>query len=340
MSSVPFRGVSGSLARFVRQREAGVLLLLGLMVAAVFVVNPGFLAAGNLRDVLVQAAPVLIVACGLTFVVITGEIDISVGSLMGLCAATLGTLTAPDRLHLPVVVGIGATLLLGAGVGAINGLLVTGARVPSIIVTLGMLSALGGVTEIVMNGEWIKNLPPGLRAWGTGSVAGAPIPVLVAVAVFAFCVLLARQTPLGRRLYAVGGNEHAARLIGLPVGRLKLFAFTLTGLLTALATLISVPQLSVIESGVGRGFELLAVTCVVVGGTAIRGGRGTLWGTLAATLLLVTVRTALVFLRLGPSAVYWERAIQGAFILVAVLIDQTAGRARGAGPAEEGKAAA
>lgn len=308
----------------VRRREAGVLLLLVVMVGAVSVVNPAFLSGGNLRDVLVQAAPVLIVACGLTFVIVTGEIDISVGSLMGLCAAVLGTLASPDRLHLGVPAAALLTLLLGTGVGALNGLLVTCGHVPSLIVTLGMLTLLSGVTELVLGGEWIKNLPPGLRVWGTGTLAGAPVPVLVTVLVFLACVVLAQSTPLGRRLYAAGGNPHAAALLGLPVARLKLFAFTLTGFLTALATLVSVPQLSVIESGVGKGFELLAVTCVVVGGTFIRGGKGTLWGTLVATLLLVTVRTVLIFLRLGESATYWERAIQGAFILLAVLMDHAA----------------
>ncbi len=318
-----------------RRREAGVLLLLVLMVGAVSVVNPAFLSSGNLRDVLTQAAPVLLVACGLTFVVIMGEIDISVGALMGLCAATLGTLSSSDRQNLPVPVAVALTLLVGTGVGALNGLLVTRGRVPSLIVTLGMLTLLSGVTELVLNGEWIKNLPPGLRVWGTGTLAGVPVPVLVAVFVFLACVVLAQSTPLGRRLYAAGGNPHAASLLGLPVARLKLFAFTLTGFLTSVATLVSVPQLSVIESGVGKGFELLAVTCVVVGGTFIRGGKGTLWGTLLATLLLVTVRTVLIFLRLGESATYWERAIQGAFILLAVLLDHVAaGRGRSAAPAK------
>jgi ribose/xylose/arabinose/galactoside ABC-type transport system permease subunit len=318
----------------VRRREVGVLLLLVLMVGLVSTVNPAFLSGGNLRDVLTQAVPVLIVACGLTLVIVMGEIDISVGSLMGLCAAVLGTLASPDRLHFPLPVAVALTLLVGTGVGALNGLLVTWGRVPSIIVTLGMLTLLSGVTELVMGGEWIKNLPPGLRVWGTGTLGGVPVPILVAAVVFFACVVLAQSTPLGRRLYAAGGNPHAATLLGLRVGRLKLFAFTLTGFLTALATLVSVPQLSVIESGVGKGFELLTVTCVVVGGTFIRGGKGTLWGTLVATLLLVTVRTVLIFLRLGESATYWERAIQGAFILLAVLLDQTAARQRGGGAAD------
>jgi ribose/xylose/arabinose/galactoside ABC-type transport system permease subunit len=179
---------------------------------------------------------------------------------------------------------------------------------------------------MVMGGEWIKNLPPGLRFFGTGTLLGVPVSLWTAALVFAGCVLLARQTPLGRRIWAVGDNPSAARLLGLPVNGAKIFVFALAGFLTGVATLVSVPQLSVIESGIGRGFELLVVTCVIVGGTSIRGGRGTLAGTLLATLLLGMVGTVLIFLRLGESATYWERAIQGAFILLAVLLDHAARR--------------
>jgi ribose/xylose/arabinose/galactoside ABC-type transport system permease subunit len=149
--------------------------------------------AGNVRDVLVQAAPTLIVACGLTFVVVTGEIDISVGSLMGLLAALLGTFVSPDRMGWPVAGGVLLMLVLGTLVGLINGLLVTIGRVPSIIVTLGMLTVLQGATEMVMGGEWIKNLPPGLRFFGTGTLLGVPVSLWTAALVFAVCVLLAAK---------------------------------------------------------------------------------------------------------------------------------------------------
>ena len=315
------------------KREFGVGGLIVLLLLVAGIVNPAFLAPTNLRDILVQAAPALIVACGMTFVIVTGEIDISVGSLMGLLAATLGVLTSTDRLHLPVAVGIVAILLLGGFVGWVNGFLVTVGRIPSIIVTLGMLTILQGTTDIVMGGEWVKNLPDSLRVFGTGAVVGVPISLLVAAFVFAACVFVARDTPFGRRLYAAGDNPAAARLIGLPVDRLRWSAFVLIGVLTALATLVSAPQLSVIESGFGKGFELLVVTAVVVGGTSIRGGRGTLLGTLLAVILLAMIRTLLIFLRLGEAATYWERAIQGAFILAAVLADQYGHRARTGGPA-------
>jgi ribose/xylose/arabinose/galactoside ABC-type transport system permease subunit len=223
-------------------------------------------------------------------------------------------------------VAVGAALGLGALVGFINGALVVWGRVPSIITTLGMLTALQGVMVMLMGGDTIKNLPSGLRFWGTGQFLGVPVPLLVAIGVCIFCALLTTQTPLGRRIYAAGSNPHAAELAGLSVNGLKLFAFTFTGLLTGLAALVSVPVLDVIENSVGRGYELTVVTAVVVGGAALRGGRGTIIGSLLAALLLGMIGTALIFLKLGEAVTYWERAIHGSFILLAVLVDHLAGR--------------
>jgi rhamnose transport system permease protein len=321
-SAAPLLARDSAFRRTALRRESGVACLLGFMFAAAGIVNPAFLTAGNLSDMLVQCVPAMIVGCGLTFVIVTGEIDISVGSLLGLLAALMGVLASPQRLGLPVSVVIIATLAAGASVGFLNGLLVTIGRVPSIIVTLGMLSALRGATELLMGGEWITDLPPGLRTIGTGALWTVPVSVWIAAICIALSLWLAQRTPLGLRLYAIGSNPEAARLAGLPIISAKLFAFTLTGVLTAVAALVTVPQLGVIESGLGVGFELLVVTAVVVGGTSIRGGSGTVAGTLLAVFLLGTVRTVLLFLKLGDAAVYWERAIQGAFIIAAVLLDR------------------
>jgi len=308
-------------ARLGSSREFSLLVLLLAVVVLVTGINHSFLAPDNVRDVLIKAAPAVIVGCGLTLVVVTGEIDISMGSLMGLLAVVMGLCTSSDFKGWSPAIGILITLGLGALVGLVNGLLVVYGRVPSIIVTLGMLTALKGVTTILSGGNWIEHLPDGLRQLGTGAVAGVPIPVLVAALVLTASAWLATSTALGRRIYAVGSNPAAARLSGLKVGRIKLFVFALTGFLTAVATLVSATKLAVIEAGTGQNFELLAVTCVVVGGTAINGGRGNVMGTAIAAVLLAMIGTALIFLRLGPSATYWEQAIQGAFILAAVLAD-------------------
>jgi rhamnose transport system permease protein len=319
-------GAGTWLERLARQREISVLALLIFTLLGVGAVNPAFLAVGNLRDLLLQSVPTIIAACGLTLVIVLGEIDISIGSMMGLLATVMGILTSPSRAGWPVLAGVGVVLLMGAGLGLINGLLVTMGRMPSIIVTLAMLTILQGVNLTLMNGQWITDLPPGLRFFGIGTFLGMPVSLWTAGAVVALSVLLTRETPLGRRIYAAGSHPDAARLAGISTNRLKLFAFTLTGFLTALATVVSVPRLSVIESGIGSGFELLVVTCVVVGGTRISGGRGAIIGSVLAALLLGLVRPMLIFLHLGVSATYWEKAIQGAFILAAVLADQATRR--------------
>jgi ribose/xylose/arabinose/galactoside ABC-type transport system permease subunit len=328
--SNPAPGFGATLSRLSRQREYGVLALLLLTIFAVSLVNHSFLAGGNIRDILVSSVPAVIVACGLTLVIVMGEIDISMGALMGLLATVMGQLTTPAHANLPVAVGIIVTLLLGAGIGLINGLLVAYGRMPSIIVTLGMLTVLHGVNLTLINGHYITDLPAGLRFFGIGTFLGIPISLWVTAAVVILAILLVRQTPLGRRIYAAGSNPEAARLAGLPVRNLKVFVFMLTGLLVAVATVVSVPRLGVIESGIGQNFELVVVTCVVVGGTSISGGRGTIIGSVLAALLLGVISPMLIFLRLGESATYWDRAIQGAFILVAVLIDHVARSRRGA----------
>jgi ribose/xylose/arabinose/galactoside ABC-type transport system permease subunit len=302
-------------------REVGVGILLLLTIAVVTFINPAFLTPVNLLDMLVKASPTIIIACGVTLVIVTGEIDISVGSLSGLCAAMLGVLTSTERLGWSPAAGIFAILLLGTGVGLLNGVLVTIGRVPSIIVTLGMLTALRGITELLVGQTWIQGIPDSVRFLGRGAIAGVPVSVLVAAAVVVAFIILTRSMPLGRRIYAVGSNVRSAHLAGVSQQKIKIVVFALTGLLTAIATLVSATQLQVINTSFGKGNELLVVTCVVVGGTSISGGKGSIAGTLLGVLLLSSVSTVLIFMKLGTNATYWERAIHGGFILAAVLID-------------------
>ena len=327
---------SAEVATSARRRlppEATVAALLAVVLIGVSIANPAFMATGNLRDMLIKVSPAVIVGSFLTLVVLAREIDISVGSLMGLCAAVLGIACSPDRMGLPVPVGIALCLATGLAVGLANGLLVARARIPSIIVTLAMLTVLHGVTEKVMGGKWIENLPGGLRQFGTGSLVGIPIVVLVALMSAAGAMWLAARTRFGRQVYAIGSNPEAATLRGVKTGSVRIALFALTGLAAATAALVSATQLQVIESGFGNGFELVAVASVIVGGTSIRGGRGSVTGTILGATLLGIISTALIFLRLGESAVYWERAIQGGLILLAILVDHWQRRGRSGGAA-------
>jgi rhamnose transport system ATP-binding protein len=303
------------------RREAAVGLLLVATILIAGAVNPAFLTAENMRDVLVKVAPALIVGSFMTLVILAREIDISVGSLMGLCAAALGTASSTDRLGLPT--GVSILICLGMGLlgGLFNGALVAYARIPSIVVTLGTLTLFRAGTEFTMGGRWIENMPDGLRTLGTGNIGGIPYSVTAAAAIAAIGVWLTRRTRLGLRTFALGSNPEAASIHGVDERKTKLALFALLGLAAGVATVFSAPQLQVIESGFGSGFELVVIASVIVGGTSIRGGRGSVVGTLAGTLLLGIVSTVLIFLRLGESATYWERAIQGGMILLAVLFD-------------------
>lgn len=302
-------------------REAFVAALLVLLLALVGVVNPSFLSLANARDVLVKVAPIAIVSCGMTWVILAREIDVSVGSTMGLAAAMLGLAGSSDRWGLAPPVA--ATIALGTAtlVGLVNGVLIAKARISSIIVTLGTMTLVQGITEVAMGGRWIENMPTALRGLGTGGWCGVPWAVIAAVIVVLVSAWVVKRTPFGKRLVALGSNPHAAESLGVPTDRVRIAIFAGTGLLAGVATLFSATQLQVIESGFGRGMEMTAIAAVVVGGTSIRGGRGTILGTTIGVLLLGILGTALIFLRLGPSAVYWERAIQGAVILAAVLAE-------------------
>ena len=331
-SKTPPLASGGLLKQLARQREWGVALLVAVTFIIVGAINRDFLAPNVIRDILVASTPFVIVGCGLTFVIVTGEIDISVGSLMALCAVIVAKLSAASQANLPVPLAIAIMLAVATAVGLLNGLLVTIGRVPSIIVTLGMLTALRYPTEKLIGGTWITGLPPGLRYFGTGAWLGVPISIWTAAIIAVAATVLARNTPLGRRVYAVGSSPSAARLAGISTTRIKIFAFTLTGFLVGIATLVSATQLDMVDAG-ASGFELVVVTAVVVGGTSISGGKGTIIGTVLGVVLLCMVSTVLTFLKLGPNAAYWARAIQGGFILLAVLVDHLGRQRRAAGEA-------
>ncbi len=296
------------------------------MIAAIVVglLNPEFVSASNLMGFLSAASPIVIMSVGVGMVVIAGEIDISVGSMYGTLAALLAVLASPAHAGWPVWIVVLVVVSAGAFAGLVNGLVTVWGGVPSIVTSLGAMSILRGVTERILGGEWVTDLPPGLRAIGTGALLGVPISVYVAGAILVLGLVLTRRTAFGVGLYAVGDHAAAARLARVRLRVVKLAAFTMSGVLVGVAALVSVPQLSVVESGLGVGMELAVVTAIVVGGVSISGGRGSLMGAAVAAVVLGMVRPVLLFLKLGSTATFWELAIQGACILAAVLADRSA----------------
>lgn len=299
------------MARHLR-REAWVALTLGALCAALALVRPEYFAPDNLIDLLLANLPVLVIATGMTLVLLAGDIDISVGSVFAACAVASGLLAKAGVPTTAVFLGVG---LLGAAIGSVNGLLVAYLRLPSIIVTLAMMIALRDALRWATQGAWVQDLPFGFQWMGWSQRLYPLAAGAFTVALMVSLAWMLRFSAAGRLLYATGSNADAARLAGINTARVRLAAFACLGALTGLAAMLNAMRFNQIPANTGLGLELKVVAAVVVGGTAITGGRGTLVGTLLGVALLGAIGPGLTFL--GVSA-YWERAIQGAIILVAV----------------------
>jgi rhamnose transport system permease protein len=297
------------------RRELTIAAALGVLCVVLAAAAPEFFTRANLSDLFLGNAPVLLVAMGATLVILTGEIDISVGSVFAICGVVSG-LTALAGAPLPVVVA--ATCATGAALGALNGVLVAYARLPSIVVTLATMVALRDGLRWWMQGAWVQGLPESFQ-WLGLSQATYPFAILLLAALlqagFSFG---AGHVAAGRAVYATGSDADSARLAGIDTARVKFAAFTVGGALTGLAALVNDVRFNQIPSNAGIGLEMRVIAAVVLGGAAVRGGRGTFTGTLLGVALLAIVGPALVFL--GVTS-YWERALHGVIILVAVAAD-------------------
>ncbi|RCV53538.1 ABC transporter permease [Marinitenerispora sediminis] len=301
-------------------RELGVLLALALLVAGTALVNPAFLSAQSVRDLLLGATLLCVLAVGQTLVIVTRNVDLSVGSVLGLSAFATGSLfvTFPG---LPIPVAALAGVLVGAGCGLVNGTLVTVARVPALVVTLGTLYVFRGVDHWWAAGRQINaaDMPREFLDLGRLGLAGIPLPALVAAAVVLATGWYLASYRSGRELYAIGSDPAAARLSGIPVDRRVLAAFVVNGALAGLAGVLYAARFGTLDANAGLGLELQVVAAAVVGGVAIFGGSGTVFGAAVGAVLLTTIGSALAVLRVDP---FWQQAVVGLLILVAIGMDR------------------
>jgi rhamnose transport system permease protein len=302
------------------KRELSAALAYAALLIAVAIIAPSFYSAANLRDLTLNNAPVLLVAVGMTMVILVAQIDISVGSQFAIASVAAGALA---KLGVPMPLVLVCVVIIGAAMGAINGALVGWLRLPSIIVTLAMLAAWRDALRWTTGGEWVQNLPANFQWLGLGQSLGEWLIVIASLLVLALLAWLLSNMAVGRAVYAVGSDTEAARLAGIEPARVTFFVFVLMGTLVGLAALLNAVRFSTVPSNSGVGLELKAIAAVVVGGTAITGGRGTLVGTLIGVALLGTIGTALTFIGINP---FWEKAIQGAIILAALASDFVLGR--------------
>jgi rhamnose transport system permease protein len=314
------RGASRLVEVAFRVRELGILAALALVVVVTTAVNPRFLSGQSIRDLLLNAAIIALLTVGQTLVVVTRNVDLSVGSVLGLTAFMTGNLFV-GRPGLPVVAAVLAGVLVGVVCGAINGAVTAVGKVPSLVVTLGTLYVFRGVDYAWAGGRQINaaDLPDSLLTLGSGRFLGIPYLVAIATVLVAVAAFVLRSYRSGRELYAIGSNPDAAVLAGIPVGRRLFAAFVLSGAVAGLAGVLFTARYGTVDATAGTGFELQVISAVVVGGVAIFGGSGSVVGAALGALLLSTIGSAIVVLRV-PS--FWQQAIVGALLIGAIALDR------------------
>ena len=305
-------------------RELSVAAALLVMLAILAVFAPAFFQPQPLLSLVTREAPTLVAACGMALVIVSRQIDISVGSQFSVCGVCAGLLAAsgwPLAATVPAAVGAGALL------GAVNGVLIAGLGLPSIVVTLAMMVTLRQGLNLARQGQFV-NLPDGVQWFGFSQSNGQWLIVSFALLLLLALALAMRHLAAGRYIHAIGSDAEAARLAGIRPRLGTFLVFVLMGALTGLAAMLNVVQSPQVQPLSGLGLELKVIAAVVVGGVAISGGRGNLWGAFAGLLLLACIGPALTHLRVEA---YWEKAIQGAIILLAVVADGIRSRREGNG---------
>jgi rhamnose transport system permease protein len=296
-------------------REWPSLIALAILYLFLAFAAPSFFAANNLRDLALTNMSVLLVATGMTLVIVIAQIDISVGSLFAVTGIVCGLLA---KAGIPIWLLPVCALVIGSALGAVNGALISFVKAPSIVVTLATMVAWREALRWITGGAWVEGLPNSFQWFGLGQSMGQAVIVASAVLLFAALWWSSQNLSALRAVYATGSDTEAARLAGIPTTQVVFWVFVLMGALTGIASLLNAVRFSDVPANSGMGLELEAIGAVVVGGTPITGGRGSLLGTFIGVLLLGSIGPALTFLGINS---YWEKAIQGAIILLTVLFD-------------------
>lgn len=316
----PSREQARMAIRLLRAREIGIVFVLVVLVGVTALNNPRFLSPQSIRDLLLNAVILVTLAVGQTLLIVTRNVDLSVGSIVGLVAFGTGKLllAAPGT---PVIVALLVGVAAGAACGAVNGSLVAAARVPALVVTLGTLYVFRGLDYSWASGQQINaaDMPRAFLRFGTASVLGVPVLALIALVLVLVVGFYLRSYRSGRELYAIGSDPDAARLSGIPVGRRVFAAFVANGALAGLAGVLYAARFGTLDATVGAGLELTVIAAAVVGGVAIFGGSGTVFGAAVGALLLQTITSSLVVLRINA---FWQQAVVGALILAAIGLDR------------------
>ena len=306
-----------------RARQFGTVIGLAVLCAVLWALTPHFLTVSNLLNIAQQTSINAIVAAGMTFVIISGGIDLSVGSIVALAGVALGAML---QTGYPLPIALAAALAAGTACGMLNGALVSVGGLPPFIATLGMMSAARGTALVFTEGRPISGFDDGFRTLATGSFGFVPAPVLVMILVYVMAHIVLTRTTFGRYIYAIGGNEEATRLSGVAVRFHKTLVYGTSGLISAIAAIVLTARLNSAQPIAGMMYELDAIAATVIGGTSLMGGEGTLAGTLVGALIMGVLRNGLNLL--GVSS-FLQQIVIGVVIVTAVLVDTMLKRHKG-----------
>jgi ribose/xylose/arabinose/galactoside ABC-type transport system permease subunit len=308
--------IGHALRKIVGAREATLAGVVILLVIYLSIASPYFMTAGNLTVVVRQIGLALIISVGMTFVILIGGIDLSVGSTVALVSVLTGEFMI--TIGMPPALAVLFALIGGAVVGLVNGIINAYVGIPSFVVTLGMLAVARGLSLGITGGSTISGFPEGFLYLGQGEFLGIPIPVWVAAIIAIAAHIVLTRTTFGRHVYFVGSNEEAAKLSGIRVRRVKIAVFMISASLAAVSGILETARLSVGQPAAGNGYELLAIGAAVIGGASLFGGVGGILGTALGTSLLLLIQNALILL--GISA-YWQQVFSGVIIVAAVALN-------------------
>ncbi|MEJ0034156.1 MAG: ribose ABC transporter permease [Bacteroidota bacterium] len=303
------------------------MIALIILCVIISLLSDKFLTATNAWNVMRQISVNVCISVGMTLVIIAGGIDLSVGSVLALCGAVAAGLLK-NGIEIPsanlyvgfTVLGtIVSALLIGSILGVFNGLVITRFKVPSFVATLAMLTIARGLTMLWTGGFPVSGLGETFAWIGTGWFIGIPVPVWISSIIVAIAILIMQKTKLGRYIYAIGGNESAATLSGIDVKKIKVIVYTIAGGLAAAGGLLVTSRLDAAQPNAGTGYELDSIAAVVIGGTSLTGGKGSIGGTVLGAIIIGVLNNGLVLLNVSP---FWQQVLKGAVILAAVIIDK------------------
>lgn len=297
-------------------RQYGIFVVFITICLILSFISPQFLTVSNWTIIITQVSINALLAFGVTFVIITGGIDLSLGSMVAVTGVTAAMLAHPDTF--PVVLPIFVALLVGLLMGAFNGLIITKSKIAPFIVTLGTMTIGRGLALILSKGRPVSNLSDSFNFIGGGTIFGVPFPIIVLIFVFVVCNIILKKTLLGRYIYAVGGNEQASRASGININQVKMAVYSIAGLLAGLAGILLTSRITTGQPNAGAGFELDAIAAAVIGGTSTSGGTGTMTGTLIGVLLIGVINNGLDLLNVTS---YYQQVVMGIIIIGAVVLD-------------------